>query len=564
MDFSNRLTRFFVVVLALYVLLGAHFFMHNPGGSGLYLTFNMVGWIFIALLISIGLWLVTNQGCIRLSKSHLWLWAGALLMMLPALYTQPQWLDLALPRLFALAGGLLLYFALLQCHFSQQQRHLLLYLLLGSVLIEALFGLTQYYLLTPGNWIGYNTMINRPYGIFQKENVLASFLATGVAIALYLMRYDPQLERQLWRFCLCLGVLVSSSLLLLVIASRTGHLGVVVAALILWPILWHHSRRLGNWALIALLVGIFLGIASQHWLGAARSLAVYQQAGLRGIYWWNCIEMFLLKPWLGWGYGGFEYSFLHHFYGPGNWHEGMPLMEQNLDHPHNEILYWTVEGGMVALLGLVTLLYGYGRSLYAAGRGKWLALLALALPILLHTQTEYPLYHSLLHWVVLIFLFWFADEEAQSGIRSYPFTYWLLLRSFATGVFGLTIAYMVTGLHTAWLVTKYERSQTPQPQLLMDVVNPLPWLTRVQFDVMTLRLIFALQSGSGNELEAYLNWGQSFVQSTPRANVYHNMRLALERLGRHAEAEQLLIEAKRLYPGDPFFYPAAAPKSEQK
>jgi len=63
---------------------------------------------------------------------------------------------------------------------------MLLYLLLGAVAIEALLGLVQYYLLVPGNWIGYDTRTNRPYGIFQQPNVMASFMATGLALAIWL------------------------------------------------------------------------------------------------------------------------------------------------------------------------------------------------------------------------------------------------------------------------------------------------------------------------------------------------------------------------------------------
>ncbi len=33
----------FAAVCALYWLLGMHFFMHNPGGAGLYLPFNAWG-----------------------------------------------------------------------------------------------------------------------------------------------------------------------------------------------------------------------------------------------------------------------------------------------------------------------------------------------------------------------------------------------------------------------------------------------------------------------------------------------------------------------------------------
>jgi len=54
MQSMSRSTKIFVAILALYWLGGAHFFMHNPGGSGLSLPFNMIGWGFISLLIGVG------------------------------------------------------------------------------------------------------------------------------------------------------------------------------------------------------------------------------------------------------------------------------------------------------------------------------------------------------------------------------------------------------------------------------------------------------------------------------------------------------------------------------
>lgn len=65
---------------------------------------------------------MTQQGALRLSHSHLLLWAGVCRSCL-YLHTQPQWRDLALPKLFALVGGLLFYFALLQRRLSRQQRY---------------------------------------------------------------------------------------------------------------------------------------------------------------------------------------------------------------------------------------------------------------------------------------------------------------------------------------------------------------------------------------------------------------------------------------------------------
>ena len=466
-----------------------------------------------------------------------------------------------MPRLFGVVGGVLLYFAFLQFRFSRVQRLALLYLLLGAIFIEALFALVQYYLLTPGNWIGFDTTLKRPYGIFQQVNVLASFLATGLAIALYLPSFDEKCQLGNWRGWLVAGVLFSTSLLIVVIASRVGHLSALLSFLILWPILLRRSPRLAMFSLLLIVAGISLAYISMHYSGGGRSLDEYQSRGYRQLYWSTCLEMIKQKPWLGWGYGSFEYNFVHFFYGDGRWQPGMIKMEQNLDHPHNETLFWGVEGGLVALAGIAVFLSSFLLSVKRlAGAQRW-AVLVLALPILMHTQTEYPLYHSVLHWCVLIFLFWFADEEAQdSAAVDVAFDYWLFFRTFAVIIPLCVIVYMGTGLQAGWLITKYERSQMSRPDLLEQVINPLPWLTRFQFDVMTFRLIVALKTNDVKEMDAYLDWGALFNASTPRANIYNNMILLLTQRGEKEKAEALLQEAKRLYPDDPFFYPEKRPK----
>lgn len=95
--------------------------------------------------------------------------------------------------------------------------------------VEAGFGLVQYFLLTPGNWIGYNTLTNRPYGIFQKDSVLSSFLALGISVALYLQFYSVNKTRS-WQNIFAGLVLFSSSLLLVLIQSRAGQYGALGAA----------------------------------------------------------------------------------------------------------------------------------------------------------------------------------------------------------------------------------------------------------------------------------------------------------------------------------------------
>lgn len=554
-------TRGMVIVSALYWLLGMHFFMHNPGGAGLYLPFNAWGWIFASLVIALGLWQVTLRQRLVISSLQLGLWLGALLLLLPMAYPGFELKDYAISRLLGLFAGLLFLFVLYQWQLASRARDRLLYLLLGAVAIEALLGLVQYYLLTPGNWIGYDIRANRPYGIFQQPNVMASFMATGLALAIWL---DLRGHAPPWLRGLRYGVILATSLLLVVVQSRVGQLGGVLALLLLLPRL-HRERLLGRvLGLVAL--GVALGLASQYGMaGAKRGLEMYQSGGMRSVYWPYAARLIAEAPWTGWGYGSFESVFLQHYMADKALNPAMVQIEYNLDHPHNEFLYWAVEGGMAPMLGMVlmggALLWRLGR----AGIVRGGALLALVTPILLHTQTEYPFYHAIALWWALLLLIHVVDAEVEeeglaghANWREHVCRPWLLLRFAAIAIPLIVVPFMLTALHTAWVVTKYERGGYKQPALLLDIVNPMAWLTRVEFDVNAVRLMVGLQSNNKGELEAYLDWGQGFVRHTPRANIYANMVIALNALGRREEADRLRAEALVLYPGEPLLTGSAA------
>ncbi len=536
--------------------------MHNPGGAGLYLPFNAWGWIFASLVIGLGLWRVTLQQRLVFSSLQGWLWLGGLLLLLPMAYPGFELKDYAIPRLLGLFAGLLFLFCLYQWQLARASRDRLLYLLLGAVAIEALLGLVQYYLLVPGNWIGYDTHVNRPYGIFQQPNVMASFMATGLALASWLeLRGNPDV----WLRWLRYGVILAASLLLVVLQSRVGQLGGLLALLLLVTELRRH--RLLARVLVLVALGILLGVASQYWIdGLRRGLEAYQSGGMRSIYWPYAAKLIGQSPWVGWGYGSFETTFLHHYMADKALNPAMVQIEYNLDHPHNEFLYWAVEGGMAPILGMVlmgvVLLWRASR----AGWRKGTALLALVTPILLHTQTEYPLYHAIALWWALLMLVYVLDAEVEEGLleagcaswREHVYRPWLLLRFTAIAIPLLVVPFMLTALHTAWVVTKYERGGYKEPTLLLDVINPMAWLTRVEFDVNSVRLTVGLQSNNKAELEAYLDWGQAFVRHTPRANIYANMVIALDALGRKEEARALRSEALALYPADPLLTGTAA------
>lgn len=538
--------RIFWGILALYTLFGMHFFMHNQGGSGLYLPFNMVGWVFVSGLISIGVWHLTFTKKLIFSRIQIWYLIGFLILLIPFLNPQATWNIQAEPRFLAIFAGLLMFFSLSQFQFSEQQRHSLLYLLLGAVAIEVLYGIVQFFVLKDGNWFGYNVKVNRPYGIFQKDSVFSSFLAVGLAITFYLQRWENNVLISHWRQIFLSLILVVSPFLLIQIQSRAGMYGAILTTACMLPVLWDYNRRIFWWSLTLLVIGLSVGLVFYNSARAEDSYAL--TSTFRKLYWSHLLSMVPQAPWLGHGYGSFEYTFLHDFYSPEHIKPGMRLMEENLDHPHNELLFWLHEGGVVAVIGLFVFSAGYIRSLLKShGWAKRISLLALVLPLLFHSMVEYPFYHSVAHFFFFIIFLWLADAESNQQ-KEIECNYWFLARVVAILIPIVVVPFMLTGLQTAYIITKYDRMKNKDPMLLEKIVNPLPWFSLYQFDIHSAQLMFGSAFNDKNSLTAFVDWARDFVHSTPRAIVYFQMVKALELLDSHDEAEKWLSEGKRLFP----------------
>ncbi|WP_240504938.1 PglL family O-oligosaccharyltransferase [Serratia liquefaciens] len=449
---------------AFYCLIAMHIYWPNRGGSGFYLPWNLVGGIFIALLI-IGAMLFSRPPLATSGFFNL-LASGSLILLLPLLWAQQPWLSEALPRLMGLVLGVLAYFALLQIPLDRRWRRRLLMLLLAATVIEALLGLVQYSLLQPGNWMGYNTLKNRPYGIFQQWNLMASFMATGLALALYLLSARRPLSRSLqW---LAAAMLLLAPLLLIVIASRVG----LLAALLLSPfqlwMLYRLNRRRAGIALLLLMAGVSAGLLLVMLNGATRALMLPEPIFYRLTYWQEALDMIAERPWLGWGYGHFQHDFLHHFYTTHS--SGMESVA--ISHPHNEILLWGVEGGLLSLSGIALIVWGLWRLLRHSRPvplrpAPWLA----ALPILLHMMVEYPLYLSAAHSVLLLVILRVSDLRRRLRLPSHS---QLPLRLTTAGIAALMVPYLLNGLHSALIITAVEKSGLRQFGPMSQVITPTP------------------------------------------------------------------------------------------
>lgn len=528
---------------AFYCLIAMHIYWPNRGGSGFYLPWNLVGGIFIALLI-IGAMLFSRPPLATSGFFNL-LASGSLILLLPLLWAQQPWLSEALPRLMGLVLGVLAYFALLQIPLDRRWRRRLLMLLLAATVIEALLGLVQYSLLQPGNWMGYNTLKNRPYGIFQQWNLMASFMATGLALALYLLSARRPLSRSLqW---LAAAMLLLAPLLLIVIASRVG----LLAALLLSPLqlwmLYRLNRRRAGIALLLLMAGVSAGLLLVMLNGATRALMLPEPIFYRLTYWQEALDMIAERPWLGWGYGHFQYDFLHHFYTTHS--SGMESVA--ISHPHNEILLWGVEGGLLSLSGIALIVWGLWRLLRHSRPvplrpAPWLA----ALPILLHMMVEYPLYLSAAHAVLLLVILRVSDLRRRLRLPSHS---QLPLRLTTAGIAALMVPYLLNGLHSALIITAVEKSGLRQFGPMSQIITPTPWQVRYDYDMQLRQLLQYPQTRDMATLLSYQQWAENEIRVRPDANIYINLMAVSRLLQQPQRAAELQRQAKRLFPHDARF-----------
>jgi O-antigen polymerase len=531
----------------------------NMGGVGLALPQNIFAWgamalltLIVSLALCAGRWPVVTTPTARL------LFIGMVVLALPLLYTRPEWREAALWRCAGLLGGWLFYLACLQLRPSSRQRSLLLYGLLCAVAIQALLAFLQLFAPTFA-WVAPDG--GRVYGIFQQPNVLASFIATGLALTLLLLLSPTYAlaEGERRRRALLLALTTGFSALLVLIQSRSGWLGGALAAALL---LWRLGRCRPGYTRLAcgaLLLGVAIGlVVALSGFGLSEKTGLLNRSdsnGARLIMLRDVGAMILAKPLSGWGYGGFEYSFLHFRLDEMPWR----WVSEVASHPHNEILLWWVEGGLPALAGIVLILTAGALLLRQAWRrdrhestGDRIGLFLVLLPILLHTQLEYPFYLSAPHW--LVFLLLLALLDGQTGAqRPLP-----AAKALAVPVAALAAGTLVM-LSFAWVgglaLTQAERTMLVNIDSIEALPEPAAWIHRERkvFDEQSHALLVYNQTQDEGLLTNYRQWADAYLQRRIDANVYATLIMILRHQGANAEADARQREAAFFFLQDPRF-----------
>lgn len=181
-------------------------------------------------------------------------------------------------------------------------------------------------------------------------------------------------------------------------------------------------------------------------------------------------------------------------------------------------------------------------------RRKALALFALLLPILLHSQLEFPFYSSVSHFLVFLLILWLTDTDNPKNSLSFNCTNTFLIRFIALLIPAIFVPFLATSLHTANILVEHEKNGYQSIEKLNDIINPIAWQNRLDAAVYAHILVSGLTERDSEKLERYVVWGLQRIKYMPRESVYANLLLALNILNKNAEHQQLLIEARQTYP----------------
>ncbi|SDO10889.1 O-antigen polymerase [Halomonas shengliensis] len=552
---NPRLRKAFIITAFVTFTVLLHVTFPNLGGTGLRMPHNAAVWMGFGVMMAIAMW-PASRGVIRFSAFHKGLGLLLLALWLPFLWSWNEASLIALPRMLTVTAGAILLLGIAQLQLTRRDWWWIGMAILSGVLLETAFGYVQHFVLQPGNWLGYPVESGRPYGVFQQVNVMASFLATGLVISAWLFaEARNKIER---------GVTLLAPLfipfLLLTIASRSGFLGTLIAVPLVMGYLWHQDRaRFRQWggALLAgIAFAILLNLMPQD---GGRSIEAMSRGGERIPVYLHSLKMILEEPLTGWGYGRFQYEFLHSF---ADWRAALPqnqpeivdpIITQTYAHPHNELLYWGIEGGLLPLLALI----GFGgwvlwrllplKSRAKGPKGERLLLAALLLPLIVHSMLELPFYHSQAHWLVFVLMLGIVASKCWQE-KEWENRYTFGVRAGVVLVPAVLVVFMGTHFHTLWQTKRYVETQGERFQALTKIINPLGIGRTLEFLVMSQQLKSAARLGMTGMVNHYLVWAENLSRVNPTPDLYANMIRAERVIKNEGELSPITELSRRLFP----------------
>jgi len=508
------------ITLAIIFLIAPFYYHDNIGGTGLNIPSNITVWAAVSVFIWLAVKNVLEQSQLVLPRQTLLILAFPLLATLSGFVSgvsEPiDWLF----RLLFIWGGIFFLLGLFQFRFTRAQKDKLLFVLLIAGLLHGLVASVQYF--QPEGmtiFLPSAKVVNVATGVFQQINIHASFQATIVLIAWYLI------NRPLSKFSgyIKASILITtfvSSFIVLSSGSRVGFLSLVIGLALLITICWSVVKRNNRNSALLLLVMAIASLASVYTDGFSRLAdksaeihTEYKASERVGIYLISA-ELVKQSPFFGHGLGTFDAVWQYQKADFQQRHPDYELIEDYVSHPHNELLFWQIEGGVLATVGIVI---SFFTIIFLAWRSRARYAIALLFPFAFHNQVELPFHISATAWFACLVLIFIALSHSPKstfrGFLSLPMTQSMKLLNHLGLAFSLLFS-----AHSAWANYQLELATTPNgnANLMVPLMNP--YFTKIAED-FRMQQVFTMSSMERNvdKMKAFNTWQQDAILSRPTA-----------------------------------------------
>lgn len=547
--------RLFFVLFGFLFLLAPFYYQPNLGGEGLYIPHNSTLWIVASWIIASASFLIYKNQEIILPKY----WLGLALLPLGALFTgfvadnnnPTEWII----RITAIIGGYLFFLSLFQFRLKPKHVDRSLYIILAMGLIAATYGIIQ----TQTGAHNLSSFIpvsprKIPVGIFQQVNLQSSMMATLLILAFYLAG-RPALKS--------FGLIIQVTLVVAAIAasfsiassgSRVGIIGAVIglAAILIgrWRLMLN-KKVLFSALMLAVIIGGTLGQS-----GLSRTAHKLDRAigGVGADIRWHmyslALDIFLEAPISGHGIGSFQKVFQEK---RAEYHaKGETALDRapRFTHPHNELIYWLVEGGIISIIGILAATVFTLIQLIKVGWQRGWGYAALLFPIILHTQVELPFYISNTHWFLLLFLLFLTHQTGKKLITTTNLSR-AARRTLPICLLIAAIAFSTTLLHAqvanAGIINYLKRNQNA-PTFLTPSLSSIYFREYTTYLLLRRQLIIGIQNNDIKPAENFILWAKESLKAVPAASTYRDLAIAYNTTKEIDNRNETLQKAIGTYP----------------
>lgn len=261
-------------------------------------------------------------------------------------------------------------------------------------------------------------------------------------------------------------------------------------------------------------------------------------------------KIFKDSPFFGHGMGSFINTFQMARI---NYYEENPdyvLDNGRFTHPHNEILFWLDEGGILSIIPILLVAIAVALQVKNTRR-KGLSIFALTIPILLHSQVEFPFYLSSIHWILFLFIFscLFNLDTKEKNIK-------ITTSAMSSSVISLTLIPIITTLFMAHTqvasmgLTLYSYAKPKTLRYLSVAQNDFYFSRIAEQEIYRSLFISQVQMNQHYQMSAFINWANKHLMKYMEKGTFIALSKAYLYQGNTEKAVETISLGSSIYPSD--------------